>query len=130
MLLAAVREVREDRQYYSVGALKLMMEQPAEAPGLEQLTPRERDALRAAGEGLSVRQTAERMQVSESTVKPYRQRVLRKLDLHDSVGLAQFELSAGLAAWGDWWTKRTLIEVDPFNLTQSRQAGKRAKGVR
>ena len=98
MLLAAVREVREDRQYYSVGALKLMMEQPAEAPGLEQLTPRERDVLRAAGEGLSVRQTAERMQVSESTVKTHRQSVMRKLDLHDSVGLARFALAAGLAA--------------------------------
>mgnify|MGYP003672391050 CR=1 FL=1 len=98
MLLAAVREVREDRQYYSVGALKLMMEQPAEAPGLAQLTPRERDVLRAAGEGLSVRQTAERLDVSESTVKTHRQSVMRKLDLHDSVGLARFALSAGLAA--------------------------------
>lgn len=73
LLLAAVREVREGRQYYSVGALKLLMEQPANAPGLEQLTGRERDVLRAAGEGLSVRQAAARLGVSEATVKTHRQ---------------------------------------------------------
>ncbi len=97
MLLAAVREVREGRQYYSVGALKLLMEQPATAPGLEQLTVREREVLAAAGEGLSVRQTAARFGLSESTVKTHRQSVMRKLDLHDSVALARYALSAGLA---------------------------------
>ena len=98
MLLAAVREVGEARQYYSVGALRLLMEQPAEAAGLEQLTPRERDVLRAAGEGLSVRQTAARLDISESTVKTHRQSVMRKLDLHDSVALARYALASGLAA--------------------------------
>lgn len=98
MLLAAVREVGEGRQYYSVGALRLLMEQPAQAPGLEQLTPRERDVLRAAGEGLSVRQAASRLGVSESTLKTHRQSVMRKLDLHDSVALARYALASGLAA--------------------------------
>lgn len=98
MLLAAVREVREGRQYYSVGALKLLMEQPAAGEGLDQLTARERDILRAAGEGLSVRQTATRLSVSESTVKTHRQSVMRKLDLHDSVALARYALNTGLVA--------------------------------
>ncbi len=97
LLLAAVREVREGRQYYSVGALKLLMEQPANAPGLEQLTGRERDVLRAAGEGLSVRQAAVRLGVSEATVKTHRQSLMRKLDLHDGVALARYALGAGLA---------------------------------
>lgn len=97
LLLAAVREVREGRQYYSVGALKLLMEQPANAPGLEQLTGRERDVLRAAGEGLSVRQAAARLGVSEATVKTHRQSLMRKLDLHDGVALARYALGAGLA---------------------------------
>lgn len=97
MLAAAIREVREGRQYYSVGALQLLMDQSA-APGLETLTARERDVLRAAGEGLSVRQTAQRLTVSESTVKTHRQSLMRKLDLHDSVALARYALAAGLAA--------------------------------
>ena len=97
MLLAGVREVREGRQYYSVGALKLLMEQPAVGPSLELLTPRERDVLRAAGEGLSVRQTAARLGISESTAKTHRQSVMRKLELHDSVGMARFALASGLA---------------------------------
>lgn len=98
MLLAAVREVREGRQYYSVGALKLLMDQPAEGAGIDLLTPRERDVLRAAGEGLSVRQTAARLDISESTAKSHRQNVMRKLDLHDAVGLARFAISSGLVA--------------------------------
>jgi DNA-binding NarL/FixJ family response regulator len=98
MLLAALREVREDRQYYSVGALQLLMEQPATSPGLDLLTPRERDVLRAAGEGLSVRQAAARLQISETTIKTHRQNLMRKLDLHDGVALARYALSAGLSA--------------------------------
>lgn len=97
VLLAALREVREGRQYYSVGALKLLMEQPAASPGLEQLTPRERDVLRLAGEGLSLRQAAARLDLSESTIKTHRKSLMRKLDLHDSVALARYAIGAGLA---------------------------------
>lgn len=96
-VLAALREVREGRQYYSVGALRLLMERPASAPGLEQLTPRERDILRAAGEGLGVRQAAVRWGLSENTVKTHRQSVMRKLGLHDGVALARYAIAAGLA---------------------------------
>ncbi len=97
VLLAALREVRDGRQYYSVEALKLLMEQPASSPGLEQLTPRERDVLRLAGEGLSMRQAAARLDISESTVKTHRKSLMRKLDLHDGVALARYAISSGLA---------------------------------
>lgn len=97
-LLAAIREVAEGRQYYSAGALRLLMDQPPAAPGLAQLTPRERDVLRAVGEGLSVRQTSARLAVSENTVKTHRLSVMRKLDLHDAVAMARYAIAAGLAA--------------------------------
>jgi DNA-binding NarL/FixJ family response regulator len=97
VLLAALREVREGRQYYSVGALKLLMDQPAASPGLAQLTPRERDVLRLAGEGLSVRQAAARLEISEETVKTHRKSLMRKLDLHDTVAVTRFAIGAGLA---------------------------------
>lgn len=98
VLLAALREVREGRQYYSVGALKLLMDQPASSPGLEQLTPRERDVLRMAGEGLSVRQAAARLGIAETTLKTHRQSLMRKLDLHDGVALARYAIGSGLSA--------------------------------
>ncbi|MEZ5415370.1 MAG: response regulator transcription factor [Opitutaceae bacterium] len=96
-LLAALREVREGRQYYSSGALRLLVEKPAAAPGLAQLTPRERDVLRAAGDGLSVRQTAARLGLSENTVKTHRKSLMAKLDLHDAVAVARYALAAGLS---------------------------------
>jgi DNA-binding NarL/FixJ family response regulator len=97
-LLAALREVREGRQYYSTGALRLLMDHPATAPGFNQLTPRERDVLRAAGDGLSVRQTAARLELSENTVKTHRKNLMAKLDLHDAVAVARYALASGLAA--------------------------------
>lgn len=96
-LLAALREVREGRQYYSSGALRLLVEKPAAASGLAQLTPRERDVLRAAGDGLSVRQTAARLGLSENTVKTHRKSLMAKLDLHDAVAVARYALAAGLS---------------------------------
>jgi len=96
-LLAALREVRAGRQYYSVGALRLLMEQPAAAPGLEQLTPRERDVLRAAGDGLGVRETATRLGLSENTVKTHRKHLMAKLGLHDSLAVTRYALAAGLS---------------------------------
>lgn len=97
MLLAAIREVREGRQYYSNGALRSLMEQPATAPGLDRVTPREREVLRAIGEGCGVRQTASRLGLSENTIKTHRLNLMRKLDLHDAVALARYAIAAGLA---------------------------------
>ncbi|MGW9629272.1 response regulator [Agromyces sp. NPDC055520] len=60
---------------------------PREAPGLDALTPREREILIAVAEGRSNTEIAEAFFLSESTVKTHVGRVLQKLDARDRVQL-------------------------------------------
>jgi len=61
------------------------------------LTPREREVLLAIGEGLTNSEVAERMFVSESTVKTHVGRVLGKLDLRDRIQAVIFVYENNLA---------------------------------
>jgi DNA-binding NarL/FixJ family response regulator len=63
---------------------------------LPELTPRERDVLRLLAEGLSNRQIAERLVVSEHTVHRHVTNILRKLDLPSRTAAATTAMRAGL----------------------------------
>jgi LuxR family maltose regulon positive regulatory protein len=63
---------------------------------LPELTPREREVLRLLAEGLTNRQIAERLVVSEHTVHRHVSNVLRKLDLPSRTAAAALAGRAGL----------------------------------
>jgi DNA-binding NarL/FixJ family response regulator len=69
---------------------------PREAPGLDTLTPREREILIAVAEGRSNPELAEQFYLSESTVKTHVGRVLQKLDARDRVQLVIYAYEHGL----------------------------------
>ncbi|HLT69932.1 MAG TPA: response regulator transcription factor [Acidimicrobiales bacterium] len=69
----------------------------AEHPDLERLTPREREVLAGLGRGLSNRQLAEELYVSEKTVKTHVSSILAKLRLGDRTQAALFAVRVGLA---------------------------------
>lgn len=60
------------------------------------VTPRERDVLRLLAEGLTNRQIAERLVVSEHTVHRHVTNILRKLDLPSRTAAATFAVRSGL----------------------------------
>ena len=64
--------------------------------GLARLTPRETEVLRLLGEGLSNRALAERLFVSEKTVKTHVSSILAKLGLTDRTQAALFAVHHGL----------------------------------
>lgn len=67
-----------------------LMRKPPPADPFAALTPRERSVLALIGEGLSNRRIAERLQLTEGTVKGYVSAVLDKLELDDRTQAALY----------------------------------------
>ena len=72
----------------------------AEAP-LGVLTTRELQVLGAIASGASRREIANRLSISENTVRTHTQGIFRKLDVHTSLAAAALARRAGLGSGGD-----------------------------
>src|SRR5262245_43257181 len=63
---------------------------------LSSLTPREREVIRMAAEGLSSTETGRRLGISARTAECHRAHGMRKLGLHRRAELVRFAMTAGL----------------------------------
>jgi len=63
---------------------------------LSTLTPREREVLQLLAEGRSTNQIASELHVSAKTVGTHRQRLMKKLDLHNLADITKYAIRAGL----------------------------------
>jgi DNA-binding NarL/FixJ family response regulator len=62
------------------------------------LSPREREVLVAIADGLSNKDIATRLGIVLRTVETHRERLMRKLNIHNIAGLTRFALTKGLVS--------------------------------
>ena len=65
-------------------------------PGVAQLTPREIEVLQFVAQGYANKQIAAELSISIKTVEKHRQRMMAKLDLHDTAGVTRYAISSGV----------------------------------
>lgn len=66
------------------------------APPVHALTPREREVIALIADGLTNRQISARLKIAVRTVETHRERLMRKLDVHDTNGLRNYAAAHGL----------------------------------
>jgi len=99
-LVRAIETVNAGQPFFSPEALHATLNQYVRGSGQEfhpaGLTTREREVLVYIAEGLSNKEMAERLHISPRTVETYRERLMRKLDIHTIAGLTRFAVAQGL----------------------------------
>lgn len=73
---------------------------PANFPGSEHLTPRERDVLREITAGASNKEAGRRLGISPRTIEVHRARIMEKLGARNAADLVRIVLTAGTGDHG------------------------------
>jgi DNA-binding NarL/FixJ family response regulator len=102
MIINAIREVRAGGSYMEGRAVsralqKLVRRDAAARDAEKQLTPRELEIVRLAASGARNRDIAERLSITEGTVKIHFHNVYEKLGIDSRVALAMWARDQGLA---------------------------------
>ena len=69
---------------------------PDAETGLEALSPRQREILKAIVSGRTTKQIAYDLGLSIKTIETHRAQIMDRLDIHDVVGLVRFSIRIGL----------------------------------
>ncbi len=98
-LQKAIRAVLGGTSFFSP-AIQAILKRTASAPppSVANLTERELDVLRLVAAGLLNKEIADRLGVSIKTVDNHRTNLMRKLNVHDAVGVTLYAIKAGLVS--------------------------------
>jgi DNA-binding NarL/FixJ family response regulator len=98
-LLAAINSVAANNVYLSQGISDVVVDayRNKNGPDGHRLTLREREVLQLIAEGHRTRQVAGLLNISVKTAESHRGRIMRKLGIHDTVGLVRYDIRNGLS---------------------------------
>jgi DNA-binding NarL/FixJ family response regulator len=103
-LVSAVHQVADNRPYFSPDVRdRIIFESTrrlnadAGKSRITTLSPREVQVLRYVGRGLAKKEIAVIMHVNMKTVEKHTGNLMRKVDIHDRVGLARFAICKGIS---------------------------------
>ena len=104
VLTKAIREIAKGNTYFSPAIAKRMRDapgKPRDRDGLPKanaarLTSREAEVLQLVAEGSANKQVAAALGIIIKTVEKHRQRLMDKLDIHETAGLTRYAIAAGV----------------------------------
>lgn len=102
-LIRAIRAAKKGEAFFSPGVSKHLFEKPH--PGARKnrkgstskLTSREEQVLTRIARGLANKEIAAQLGIGVRTVETHRERIMRKLGIHNAAGLTRFAINHGLA---------------------------------
>jgi DNA-binding NarL/FixJ family response regulator len=100
----AIREVQKGKTFFSPSISRRRDRLNPQSSGRNgllhkkaaRLTSREMEVLQLIAEGKANKETAAELGISIKTVEKHRERVMSKLDVHDTAGLTRYAISAGI----------------------------------
>ena len=103
-LIRAVHEAREGNAFFSPAIARRLAASSRETvangttgrPQTSLLTSREAEVLQLIAEGRANKQIAAELSISIKTVEKHRQRVMNKLNIHDTASLTRYAVSKGI----------------------------------
>ena len=104
ILAAAIREVKKGKVVYDPAISKHLHQRKQDVQKqngvsgtkISRLSSREVEILQLIAEGKANKQMAVDLDISVKTVEKHRDRLMHKLDLHDTAGLTRYAISAGI----------------------------------
>lgn len=104
VLSQAIRQVQQGKVFYSpsiacrVDSLHLNADDASQLLEKKKalLSSREVEVLQLVAEGKANKQVARELGISVKTVEKHRQKLMAKLDLHDTAGLTRYAIAAGI----------------------------------
>ena len=109
ILAKAIREVHKGNTFFSPSIARRLGDREQMAPhgaagrpkkGNTRLTSREIEILQLIAEGKANKQTATELGINIKTVEKHRQRLMSKLDIHDTAGLTRYAIASGIIESG------------------------------
>ena len=100
----AIREVQKGNTFYSPAVARRLHQLEGKSPGRAgplrsrsaRLSSREMEVLQLIAEGEANKQIAVELGISIKTVEKHREKVMSKLNIHDTAGLTRYAISAGI----------------------------------